>query len=275
MRKDFLITELIVHLLTRTTEHNFKHYSVAALHRRLESFIQTNGIKDIDALFTELIKQDAELVSNLVEYLTVTHTSFFRDAQYFEIINKTILSDLTMFNLLKVWSIGCSRGAEIYSVALLFELHSLLEKTVLLGTDINRSAIAFAQNGVFPIEQLKELQSNFKEIESLQDKSLLPYIQASKDCFSFTEKIKTSCHFTRHNILQNASMGHMHLILCRNVLIYLDKEIQHKVIKELIVPSLEPGGYLVLGEAENLLDFAQEVNLQKYGVGINIYRYMP
>ncbi len=275
LNKELLVADLIVHLLKKTTEFNFERYALPAIQRRLKSYIASKGIASTEILLLELLKQDKNTLKELTQFLTVTHTKFFRDEDYFNLIFTHVLPELSMFSQIKCWSIACSYGQEVYSIAYLLKAKGLSEKSTILGTDINQVALESAKSGFYSNEVLNELQRNFKAINALNGHSIVDDLIVNSRTFTFSEEITKHCHFATHNLITNASLGHMHLILCRNVLIYLTEDEQKRVIKDLIVASLEPGGFVVFGEAENLLDFAQEIGLEKVIPGINIYQYKP
>jgi len=275
MPRNILVCELIVHIINRVSDYDFTHYAMPAIERRLISFVDKSKFNSLNELLSELLNQNPDLVEEVAQFLTVTHTSFFRDLSYFDILYTKVIPELNMFSQLKCWNMACSAGQETYSIAVLLKLFRILHKSTLLGTDINTNAIKIAKSATYDLSQINELQERFDTLKSNTPLTLLDFIKPSESSFCFNEEIRSACHFTQHNIISDSSLGHMHFISCRNVLIYLSQEKQRYIVKELIVKSLEPGGFAMFGDAENLLDLANEVNFKKVHPNINIYQYLP
>lgn len=274
MVEPIVATELILLLVKRLTDYDFTHYSLPVLQRRIEAFLKQNRIDSYSALLTRLLNGDNGLLQQLIQSLTITYSVFFRDTKYFERLHYSVLPKLSIHANIKVWSLGCSTGEEIYSLACLFKINSLLERTRFLGTDINENAIASARTGAFDIERLDELQAQFKAIGFESSRSLIDSISVVDDKFSFNEDITKRCQFSKHNVVKGGSLGRMHLVSCRNLLIYLSRDEQIRIVKELLIPSVEPGGYLLLGNAENIQLELDMPNIKKLSSGINIFQVM-
>ncbi|MDX1452194.1 MAG: CheR family methyltransferase [Oleiphilaceae bacterium] len=267
-----LLTELILYALKRTTDYDFTRYAVAAMERRVDSFIKREEVSDKLEILQRIAEGDTELMSRLIQSLTVTHSRFFRDADYFDCIQHQVIPKLKAFPKIRVWSLGCSTGEEVYSLAILLDLAGLLPQCSIMGTDINTGALDKAKTGCYELERLEDLQHSFKALKLPHTPSLLDYVELKENHFQFVGRLREVCHFRRHNLVKDASLGTMHLVSCRNVLIYLHPNEQERVIQELLVPSIELGGYLVLGEAENISDLAHYLDLLKLGFGVNIYQ---
>ncbi len=267
-------TEMILLLIKRVTDYDFTHYSLPVLQRRVESFMKLNEINGYPELINRLLLGEENLTQQLIQSLTITYSVFFRDTEYFERLYYSVLPKLSMHTKIKVWSVGCSTGEETYSLACLFKLSKILERSHFLGSDINEKALSAARRGVFDIERMSELESQFKAIGFDSYFSLVDSISVHDDSFSFSDDIISRCQFTKHNVVKGGSLGKMHLVSCRNLLIYLSREEQVRIIKELLIPSVEPGGFLLLGNAENIQLEQDLPNIKKLASGVNIYQVM-
>jgi chemotaxis protein methyltransferase CheR len=272
MVEPIVATELILLLVKRLTDYDFTHYSLPVLQRRIDAFLKNNNIMGYPALLTRLLEGDVALLQMLIQSLTITYSVFFRDTKYFERLHYSVLPKLSIHANIKVWSLGCSTGEEIYSLACLFKINNLLERTRFLGTDINENALASARTGAFDIERLDELQTQFKAIGFDSSCSLIDSISVVDDKFSFNESITKRCQFSKHNVVKGGSLGRMHIVSCRNLLIYLSRDEQIRIVKDLLIPSVEPGGYLLLGNAENIQLELDMANIKKLSSGINIFQ---
>ena len=272
VKHPLLMTELILYALKRTTDYDFTRYAVAAMERRIEAFIKREGFQSFAEVLDTIVQGDADMIAALIQSLTVTHSRFFRDTDYFQLLHARVLPKLEAFPKLRIWTLGCATGEEVYSLALLLDIAGLLPYCSLLGTDINTRALATAKSGTYELERLDDLQQSFRALDLPHKPSLLDYVELKENHFRFTAKIRDACHFREHNLVKDASLGAMHLITCRNVLIYLNPQEQEQVIRSLLVPSLELGGFLMLGEAENISDLAHYLDLARLELGINIYQ---
>ncbi|MCV2885016.1 hypothetical protein OE749_09935 [Aestuariibacter sp. AA17] len=274
MDKDELLCELILHVIKRQCQHDFTLYALPVLQKRIQRFIETQGLASHETLLLALIKGDKKLEYDLVQALTVHYTHFFRNKEYFQLFYSEILPHFAHTANFRLWSIGCSSGEEVYSYAMLIALRNQLAEAALIGTDLNANQIDIASAGVYPLNKLEELESGFKSLALPANSSLLSLIDSQqKSTFTFCEAIRQSCHFSTHDMTRDASLGAVHVISCRNTLMYFSEEKQQEVINQLILPSLVPGGYVITGEAENLEPWSDTFNLKRLHNGINIYHY--
>ncbi len=271
-RHPLLMTEVILFALKRSTDYDFTRYAVAAMERRLFAFVEREGLASLSVLLERIVEGDEEIIPRLIQTLTVTHSRFFRDSDYFKLLYERVLPKLEAYPKIRIWTIGCSTGEEVYSLAILLDLIGLLPYCSIIGTDINDRALEVAASGKYALERLDELQQNFRALDLSGHPSLLEYVKLEEDYFCFSDHLRKACHFKHHNMVRDASLGSMHLVTCRNVLIYLHPNEQERVIRDLMVPSMELGGFLMLGEAENVNDLAHYLDLVKLDIGINIYQ---
>jgi chemotaxis protein methyltransferase CheR len=233
----------------------FSAYCRPMVERRLEMRQQAVHC-NTEATYLEYLALHPEELDCLVDALTINVSSFFRNPLVFEYLAQEILPALIMEkqrhgdSCLRVWSAGCAEGEEPYSVAILID--DLLKKEKdrfevnVFGTDINARAIQRAHAGVYAQESLKTMRWGF----------LQEYFTDRKDGFHLSGAIKTHVQFSQQDLLHplanaptDSVFGDFDVVLCRNVLIYLESEAQDLVLKKLY-RSLAAHGYLILGEAE-------------------------
>ncbi len=272
MQHQKIIYELILVTLKRISGVDFTHYALPAMERRIDNFLQQWEIDTPLALLHRLLTGDKGVEQALIQALTITYTRFFRNEDYFRLLFEKVIPALDAFPRIKIWSIACSSGEEVYSLAMLLKLGGLLERASILGTDINTLALKQAKKAVYPADQLNSLQENFRNLQLPKSDSILDMLEVNENDFSFSEEITKGCHFTHHNMLTQSSMGQMNLICCRNALLYLSRAEQDRVITDLILPSLSPGGFLMMGEAENLRHLEDRMDLRPLKTGINLYQ---
>ncbi|RYD76586.1 MAG: protein-glutamate O-methyltransferase CheR, partial [Sphingobacteriales bacterium] len=156
---------------------------------------------------------------------------------------------LGTYPFIRIWVAGCSTGEEAYSVAILLKELNLLHKSLIYATDINPSVLEKAKKGIFPLSYIKSYSENYVQSGGLKDFS--SYYSANYSLAKFDETLNSKMIFSTHNLVSDHSFNEFQLVLCRNVLIYFDKDLQHKVF-QLFDNSLEQLGYLALGSKESL-----------------------
>lgn len=235
--------------------YDFSMYSRASFKRRI------NRICLIDKLtsFAELrykVVNDADYLKHFVEEVTVNVTEMFRDPYFFKALREQIIPQLGTYPLIRIWVAGCSTGEEAYSVAILLQEAGLYHKSLIYATDINPSVLEKARAGVFPLNQMKLYSENYILSGGKEDFS--KYYTANYDSVKFDESLKTKLILSTHNLVSDGSFNSFQLIICRNVLIYFDKELQERVFN-LFDESMDQLGYLALGSKETLR-FAKILN---------------
>ncbi len=240
--------ELLLEDVSNRYGYDFSQYSKASLKRRL------NRICLIDkfASFAELryrVVNDSSYLQRFVEEITVNVTVMFRDPYFYKKLRKDILPKLGTYPFIRIWIAGCSTGEEAYSIAILLKEINLYHKSLIYATDINPSVIEKASKGIFPLGKMKHYSENYIHAGGLNDFS--SYYVAMYDVAKFQENIKEKIIFSTHNLVSDTSFNEFQLILCRNVLIYFDKDLQNKVFG-LFDNSLQNLGYLALGDKETL-----------------------
>ena len=238
--------ELLLQDLIEDHGYDFTEYSRASLMRRV------NRLCSIDKFpsFAELrykLRSDADYLQRFIEEITVNVTEMFRDPSFYEVLRKKVLPVLATYPFIRIWHAGCATGEEVYSMAILLEEAKLTERSLLYATDINPSALEHARKGIFSLSQMKGYSENYIESGGKEDFS--KYYVAKYDYAMFEEKLKRKMIFATHNLVSDRSFNEFQLILCRNVLIYFDKELQNRVFS-LFDASLEPLGFLALGNKE-------------------------
>jgi len=144
---------------------------------------------------------------------------------------------------------GCATGEEVYSMAILLTEERMVNYSQLYATDFNPIALETAKNGIFPISRMQLYSSNY--LTAGCQYSLSDYFHAKYGRAIMDEKLKNSLVFSLHNLATDASFGEMQTIICRNVLIYFDRELQERVL-QLFTDSLSHKGFLCLGSHETL-----------------------
>ncbi|GKT33923.1 protein-glutamate O-methyltransferase CheR, partial [Aduncisulcus paluster] len=152
----------------------------------------------------------------------------FRDPEVFTFIRREIVPLLKTYPQLKIWHAGCSTGEEVYSMAILLKEEGLYDRCQIYATDFNERVLEMAQSGIFPLEVVKDYTKNY--IESGGKESFSDYYIAKYESIIMDQSLKKNIIFAQHNLVTDQVFGQMHLIICRNVMIYFNSELQERVI---------------------------------------------
>ena len=240
--------QLLLDALYRHYHYDFRHYARASIKRRLAQARTQLGYDSISAMQSAVL-HDETMLPLLLNYLTVQVSEMFRDPSYFRARREKVIPHLRTYPSLKVWVAGCSHGEELYSLSILFHEEGLAEKTMFYATDINPAALKAAQAGVFPLDRIRLFTENHQK--SGGHSSLSDYYTADYGRAVFDKSLRSRTVFSDHSLVTDAAFGEMHLISCRNVLIYFDRELQDRVVA-LFRDSLARRGFLGIGSKESL-----------------------
>jgi chemotaxis protein methyltransferase CheR len=244
---DEQVEDLLLDILEKYG-YDFTGYSRASLKRRIHRLY----ILDKSLSFAEFrykISSDPVYFKRFVEQITVNVTEMFRDPSFFKTLRNDVLPKLGTYPLIRIWLAGCSTGEEAYSISIILKELNLLHKSLIYATDLNPAVLEKASQGLFGLGQMKLYSENY--IQSGGTKDFSSYYTANYALAKFDPELKRKIIFSTHNLVSDHSFNEFQLILCRNVLIYFDRDLQHKVI-DLFNESLEELGYLALGTKETM-----------------------
>ncbi|WP_159799368.1 protein-glutamate O-methyltransferase CheR [Flavobacterium sp. MK4S-17] len=240
--------ELLINDVFEYYGYDFSGYARASFKRRVDRLYNLDGFKHFSD-FLYKVKTDSQYFNRMVEEITVNVTEMFRDPLFYKYLRAEVLPVLATKPFIRVWHAGCSTGEEVYSMAILLKEANLLHKSLIYATDLNPVVLNMAKKGVFPMRMMKQYSENY--IASGGTKDFSQYYTANYDVAKFAEELSEKMVFSQHNLVSDRSFNEFDLILCRNVLIYFDKDLQEKAL-ELFDDSLAGLGYLALGTKETI-----------------------
>ncbi|RYG04153.1 MAG: protein-glutamate O-methyltransferase CheR [Chitinophagaceae bacterium] len=240
--------ELLLSDLLELYGYDFTEYSRASIKRRINRLFVIDRFPSI-AEFRYRLVSDQDYLRRMVEEITVNVTEMFRDPIFYKTLREEVLPILATHPFIRIWHAGCSTGEEVYSMAILLQEANLLHKSLLYATDINPLVLEKLKKGIFPLRQMKQYSENY--IASGGKQEFSSYYTAKYDHAKFDENLSRKMIVSTHNLVSDRSFNEFQLILCRNVMIYFDKELQDKTLT-LFDDSLEKLGFLALGSKENL-----------------------
>jgi two-component system CheB/CheR fusion protein len=238
----------ICSLLRRRTGHDFSRYKQSTLVRRIRRRMAELRV-DSAAGYVDLLKSDFREPDRLFRDLLIGVTNFFRDAEAFETLEHKVIPHLfqkkSFDEQVRIWVPGCSTGEEAYSLAILLrERAAAMEEPPhiqIFATDIDAQALETARQGWYP-ERISELVSEVR---------LAKFFVRHGNMYQITREIREMCLFSTHNVITDPPFSRLDLISCRNLLIYLEPDLQKRLIP-LCHYALRSGGFLFLGPSESV-----------------------
>jgi two-component system CheB/CheR fusion protein len=225
---------------------DFTHYKPSTVTRRIERRLQLARAEDIGE-YVQRLKADRAELDVLYRDLLIGVTTFFRNQEAFQILEERVLPEL-LGRLpanapLRAWVIGCATGEEVYSLAILLHelMHRLGERPVkIFATDVHRGSIEVATRALYAEEALV----------NMKPERLERYFMPRGRAYQVVPDIRQMVVFANHNVIRDAPFTHVDLISCRNMLIYLQPNVQRKVLN-LFTFALNRGGVMFLGPSES------------------------
>ncbi|NTU53678.1 MAG: PAS domain S-box protein [Chlorobiaceae bacterium] len=240
----------VVILLRTQTGHDFSLYKKNTVYRRIE---RRMGIHQIEKItdYVRFLQQNPHELELLFKELLIGVTSFFRDPAAWEVLKgkaiPSILAARPVGGMLRAWVAGCSTGEEAYSLAIVFrEVIATLKpsgtfRLQIFATDLDKDAIDKARSGIYPLNISADVSPE----------RLKRFFEKDDRGFRIGREIRESIVFAPHNVIMDPPFTKLDLLVCRNLLIYLEPELQKKLLP-LFHYSLNPGGMLFLGSAETI-----------------------
>jgi chemotaxis protein methyltransferase CheR len=243
-----LEVELLLEAIYRRYGFDFRQYAQASLKRRLYRRMSVEHVTSLSQLQDRLLHEPGSMEGLLLD-LSINVTSMFRDPTFYAALRERIAPVLHTYPFTRIWCAGCSTGEEVYSLAILLQEEGLYEHTRIYATDINENVLLGAREGVFPLERMKQYTQNYLRGGGKRDFS--EYYVAAYDGARFSRSLLDNVVFAQHNLAMDGVFNEFNLILCRNVMIYFDRDLQERV-HGLFYDSLERFGVLALGHKESI-----------------------
>ncbi|MBQ3688547.1 MAG: hypothetical protein II937_01635 [Bacteroidales bacterium] len=266
MEQNTQLSEKDIHLLQDTikkvSSYDFSDYSYNSFYRRIEKILTDEGIT-FDSLVTNLQK-DYNYLDKVVRNITVNTTELFRDPETWYSVRKAIELNFARQKSINIWHAGCSNGLEVYSLMILLSEMNLLEKATIYASDINQTVLNTAMSGKYKYHEINEYIENFdKALNQNEDmKKYYPSVDIKnymeinkfKDFVRMKDFLIEKPLFIKHDLVscKNIFAQNFDIILCRNVLIYFNHNLQNKVLS-FFYDNLTSKGCLIIGRHEGII----------------------
>ena len=239
---------LLIEAVSKYYGYDFSNYSKAHIKRRLKVFQNKHHFESI-SLMQHHVLHNQVIFEEFLNNFSINVTEMFRDPSFYKDFRENVIPVLKTYPYLKIWIAGCATGEEVYSFAIMLKEEGLLKRTTIYATDFNKEAIKKANKGIYEIDTIKGYTSNYQK--SGGKSSFSDYYMANYNSVIIDKSLKENVVYAEHNLVTDGVFTEANLIICRNVLIYFNRELQDKVFK-LFNESLITGGFLALGTKETI-----------------------
>ena len=229
------------------TSIDLSSYKEKQMKRRIDTLIEKRKVDGYEK-YVGLLKSDKETFEEFVSYLTINVSEFYRNPDQWELLDKQIIPELiTKFGKnLKIWSAACSTGDEPYSLVMALSRHIPLNQIKIMATDIDKQILEKAKTGLYNDKSIASVPEDFKK----------KYFTKIGPSYKISDEIKSRVEFSQHNLLKDKYPTGMHMIVCRNVLIYFTEEAKEEVFKKFNA-SLASKGVLFIGSTEQIINYKE------------------
>lgn len=239
----------IIMILRDYSGIDFSYYKENTITRRLERRVSINRFDSLDQYLIFLSESDKEK-ETLFRELLIGVTRFFRDTEAFESLKENVIPKFADKKSLRIWSIGCSTGEEVYSIAFLisdyFDKNNSNCEIKIFATDIDKHSLEIASQGLYPDNIVADIDPYY----------LKKYFVRKDDGYQVHEQIRKLIVFANHNLLKDPPFSKIDLIVCRNLFIYLKPEVQQRLLS-IFFYSLSPNGFLFMGNSETIGEMSE------------------
>lgn len=232
--------------IKRKTDIDLSQYKEAQMKRRLTTLRMKHGYSTFIA-YGEALESNRTLMNEFLDRMTINVSEFWRNPGRWEVLMNTFLPKIIQRSAKpKIWSAACSTGEEPYTLAMILAELGVLEKSMLLATDLDNGVLAKAQEGSYLERSLRDVPEKCRKL----------YFSQSEGAFQVSDKLKKAVTFRQQNLLHDKFDSGFDLIVCRNVMIYFTEEAKHTLYHKFSA-ALRPGGLLFVGSTEQIFSPAQ------------------
>jgi chemotaxis protein methyltransferase CheR len=241
-------TKLLLDTIFFRYKSDFRDYALSSVRRRLMLALKKLGLETFSQL-QDRILSDPAAFDVVLQCLSVPTTEMFRDPTYFRSLRENVIPVLATYPSVKVWIAGCSTGEEAFSAAILLHEEGLIGRSLIYATDINPVSLRRAQAGVLRLEEIAKHTANYQKAGGRR--SFSDYYTSSEKGSFLRADLVEKIVFADHSLTTDSVFAEVHLISCRNVLIYFTRALQNRVF-HLFLDSLSPRGFLGIGSKETM-----------------------
>jgi len=266
--KEAVELDLLLEGIHRLYGTDFRDYARMSLTRRVFNMLHAEKLKSISEL-QAMVFHDPEAMGRLLLHLSVNVTTMFRDPAFFLSFRQKVVPYLFAHPFVRVWHAGCSTGEEVYSLAILLHEEGLYERARIYATDMNPVVVEKAKAGIYSLDQMQEFTANY--VAAGGKGAFSDYYTAQYGHAIFKSWLRKNVVFSQHNLATDSSFNEFNVVLCRNVMIYFNKDLQTRV-HNLLYQSLRRFGVLCLGRGETTRHTVHQDDYEPVDENEQIYR---
>ncbi|MEP7052519.1 MAG: CheR family methyltransferase [Pseudomonadota bacterium] len=228
--------------------YHFQHYASGSMRRRVRAVLARSGLEHLGQLQHKILIEP-EFFASILDDLTVRVSEGFRDPQFYRVFRERVVPTLRTYPFLKIWHAGCASGEEVFSIAILLAEEKLYDRSQIYATDMSPKALELARAGVYPESEAAKFEANYRE--SGGTARFDEYYSRAYGRIAVREALRKNVVYFQHDLASDYALGEMHVVFCRNVLIYFDTELRDRTVST-FADCLSHGGFLCLGMHESL-----------------------
>lgn len=230
--------------------YDFTNYAISSFKRRILRIIELYKFGSVDALIKK-IGDDPSFFEEFISEITVNVTEMFRDPSFWRVLRDKIIPNILLnHKKVSIWHAGCSSGEEVYSIAILLKEMGILEDSKIIATDIDDQILERARSGVFTVKNMELNEKNYVRFRG--ENELNKYFEVNNGLAYMDKSLVKDVSYRKHDLVNGIVFNKFDIVLCRNVMIYFNQNLQNEVLKKLH-ESIFKYGYLAIGSKESLI----------------------
>lgn len=230
--------------------YDFTNYAISSFKRRITRIIELYKFSSVDAL-TKKIADDPAFFEEFISEITVNVTEMFRDPSFWRILRDKVIPNILLnHKRVSIWHAGCSSGEEVYSMAILLKEMGILENSKIIATDIDDQILERAKSGVYTAKNMELNQKNYVRFRG--ENELNKYFEIKNGLAYMDKSLVKDVSYRKHDLVKGIVFNKFDIVLCRNVMIYFNQNLQNDVLKKLHESTFKYG-YLAIGSKESLI----------------------
>jgi chemotaxis protein methyltransferase CheR len=239
----------ITELIFQKYSYDFRNYAMSSFKRRVLRIMELKRLS-VDSLIKRLVDQPS-FIHDFLDELTVNVTEMFRDPSFWRIMREEIIPSILLnHKQFKIWHAGCSSGEEVLSMTILLKEMGILQDVTIIATDLDVNILDRAKTATYPVKNMELNEKNYIRFQGTSEFS--KYYKVENGMAVFNKELMMNVNFRRHDLVLGEVFNKFDLILCRNVMIYFNQNLQNDVLKK-FHESLFKYGYLAIGSKESLI----------------------
>lgn len=260
--------KLLLEAISLRYGYDFREYQVGPLRRSIIAGMSGEGVPTISA-YQDRLLHDTACMQRFLTRVGVSVSGMFREANTWRCLREEVVPMLRTYPSVRVWSVGCATGEEVYSLAIALQEEGLYQRAKIYATDMNEDALAIAKVGALPLERMRSYEGDY--LRSGGHSSLSSFFSSTGRASRLKRELLSNITWAQHNLVTDSSFNEFHLIVCTNVLIYFRPTLQQRAHR-MFYESLVRSGYVALGHRESLVFAPESSRYQQLHDGISVFR---